>query len=107
MANVLYDGLFGKHAGAGTVFLHMPDGSTVTHRAFLEQAAQFAHVLTDAGLAVGDRVAVQIEKSAEALAVYAACVQAGFVFLPLNTAYTAEEVSYFVENSGAQVFSTK
>jgi malonyl-CoA/methylmalonyl-CoA synthetase len=53
------------------------------------------------GLVAGDRVAVQIEKSPQALAVYAACAQAGLVFLPLNTAYTADEVTYFVENSGA------
>jgi malonyl-CoA/methylmalonyl-CoA synthetase len=48
-------------------------------------------------------VAVQIAKSPQALAVYAACVQAGIVFLPLNTAYTADEVSYFVSNSGARL----
>lgn len=104
MANVLYDALFGKHAGRDTAFLWLADGAKVTHKAFLEQAAQFAHVLTDAGLAVGDRVAVQVEKSGASLAIYAACVQAGFVFLPLNTAYTADEVQYFVENSGARVF---
>lgn len=104
MANVLYDALFGKHAGRDTPFLWLPDGTQVTHAAFLDQAAQFAHVLTDAGLNVGDRVAVQMEKSGAALAIYAACVQAGFVFLPLNTAYTADEVAYFVENSGARIF---
>ena len=53
MANVLYDALFGKYAGQDTPFLWLPDGSKVTHRAFLEQAAQFAHVLKAAGLNVG------------------------------------------------------
>ncbi|MEJ6710381.1 MAG: AMP-binding protein, partial [Amylibacter sp.] len=104
MANILYDALFGKHAGCDTPFLWSADGSSVTYAAFLEQAAQFAHVLTDAGLNIGDRVAIQIDKSGASLAIYAACVQAGFVFLPLNTAYTADEVQYFVENSGARVF---
>ncbi len=104
MANVLYDALFGKHAGRDTPFLWLANGSNVTHAAFLEQAAQFAHVLTNAGLVIGDRVAVQVEKSGAALAIYAACVQAGLVFLPLNTAYTADEVQYFVENSGARLF---
>jgi malonyl-CoA/methylmalonyl-CoA synthetase len=66
-------------------------------------AARDAGLLTDFGLVPGDRVAVQIEKSPQALAVYAACAQAGLVFLPLNTAYTADEVSYFVENSGAGI----
>ncbi|MEL6839430.1 MAG: malonyl-CoA synthase [Pseudomonadota bacterium] len=103
MTNPLYDQLFAPHAGKAAVFLQMPDGTKVTYAVFIEMAAQFAHALTAAGLVPGDRVAVQIAKSPAALAVYAACVQAGLVFLPLNTAYTPAEVSYFVENSGAKV----
>ena len=103
MANPLYDGLFGHHLGQETVFLQLQDGTTLTHGQFLQQAAQYAHVLTDFGLRPGDRVAVQIEKSPHSLAIYAACVQAGLVFLPLNTAYTARELSYFMEDSGARV----
>ena len=103
MANPLYDTLFGKHAGQQTPFLWLPDGSVLTHAAFLAQTAQFAHVFVQLGLTPGDRLAVQTEKSPEALAIYAACVQAGIVFLPLNTAYTADEVSYFVDNSGARL----
>ncbi|UWR21172.1 malonyl-CoA synthase [Sulfitobacter sp. S190] len=103
MENPLYDTLFGQHAGSSAVFLRLPDGQTLSYAGFLELAAQYAGCLTGLGLKAGDRVAVQIEKSPQALAVYAACVQAGLVFLPLNTAYTADEVSYFVENSGAGV----
>jgi len=58
--------------------------------------------LTDLGLAPGDRLAAQVEKSPQALALYAACVQTGIIFLPLNTAYTTDELAYFVENSGAR-----
>ena len=103
MTNPLYDTLFGRYAGKTTPFLHLPDGSTLTHDAFLIMAARYAHVFRDAGITPGDRLAVQVEKSPQALAIYAACVQAGIVFLPLNTAYTAGEVSYFVENSGAKL----
>ncbi|MDU9003921.1 malonate--CoA ligase [Sedimentitalea todarodis] len=103
MANPLYDTLFGRYYGQDTVFLHLQDGRTVTHAAFLEQAAQFAHVFAELGAQPGDRLAVQIEKSPEALAIYSACAQSGIIFLPLNTAYTAEEVTYFVENSGARI----
>ena len=103
MANPLYDALFGRHLGQATVFLQMQDGTTLTHGQFLQQAAQYAHVLTNFGLTPGDRVAVQIEKSPQSLAIYAACVQAGLIFLPLNTAYTASELSYFAEDSGARV----
>ncbi|MEP3921135.1 MULTISPECIES: malonyl-CoA synthase [Paracoccaceae] len=103
MTNPLYDTFFGQHRGKATPFLELADGTVITHNNYLELAAQYAHVFTQLGVTPGDRVAVQIEKSPQALAVYAACVQAGIVFLPLNTAYTPDEVSYFVENSGARV----
>jgi len=102
--NPLYDTLFGKHAGQDTPFLILQGDRIITHSLFLARAAQFAHVLTQIGAKTGDRVAVQIEKSADALAVYAACAQAGLIFLPLNTAYTPDEVSYFVQDSEATVF---
>ena len=103
MTNPLYDALFGKYAAQSTPFLRLEDGRVLTHAAFLSKAAQFAHTLRDAGLAPGDRLAAQIEKSPEALALYAGCVQAGVVFLPLNAAYTANELSYFIEDSGAKL----
>ena len=103
MANPLFDRLFGAHTGKATPFLYLADGTVLTHQDFLGCAAQIAHVLTQIGLKPGDRVAAQVEKSPEALALYAACVQAGLIFLPLNTAYTADELSYFIENSGASV----
>lgn len=103
MANVLYDALFGRYVGQETPFLYLSDDDIITHSAFLKQAAQFAGFITDAGLKAGDRLAVQIHKSPEALAIYAACVQAGVIFLPLNTAYTGAEISYFIENSGAKM----
>lgn len=103
MSNPLYDALFGRHAGKTTPFLHLTDGQTVTHDDFLRMAARFAHTLQSFDLSPGDRVAVQIEKSSEALAIYAACAQAGMIFLPLNTAYTADEVAYFIKDSGARL----
>jgi len=103
MANPLYDNLFGAHAGKATPFLHLPTGETVTHADFLSMAAQIAGAMTQIGLKPGDRVAVQVEKSPQTLALYAACAQAGLVFLPLNTAYTVDELTYFIENSGASL----
>ena len=103
MANPLFDTLFGQHFGKESVFLQLPNGQTISYAKFLEMTAQYAHLLTEFGLKAGDRAAVQIAKSPQALAVYAACAQTGIVFLPLNTAYTADEVTYFLENSGAGV----
>lgn len=103
MANPLFDQLFGRHAGQSTPFLHLPDGSTITHADFLAMAARFANAFAALGLNPGDRLALQVDKSPQALAVYAAAVQAGVVFLPLNTGYTAAELAYFIENSGARL----
>ncbi|MGK0272995.1 MAG: malonyl-CoA/methylmalonyl-CoA synthetase [Cocleimonas sp.] len=101
MKNVLYDDLFGKYSGKSTPFLILESDEIITHEKFLELASRIANTFTQIGLKVGDRVAVQVHKSPEALALYAACVQAGLIFLPLNTAYTVDELSYFIENSGA------
>lgn len=101
--NPLYDRLFGAHIGAQTPFLILPDDRVIAHDAFLRMAARMAHAITHAGLVAGDRLAVQIAKSPEALAVYAACAQTGVIFLPLNTAYTGPEIAYFIENSGAKL----
>jgi malonyl-CoA/methylmalonyl-CoA synthetase len=99
MTNPLYDTLFGRHAGREATFIVRPDGSTISYAAFVACAARMAHALRAAGVGPGDRVAAQVEKSPEAVALYAACAQAGAVFLPLNTAYTASEVAYFVQDA--------
>ena len=103
MSNTLYDALFRPHEESGAVFLSLKDGRDISYGAFLRLAARFAHALSASGVAAGDRVALQAKKSPEALAVYAACVAAGAVFLPLNTAYTAAEVDYFVTDAGARL----
>lgn len=103
MTNPLFDKLFGKHAGKDTPFLMLSDGAALSHDAFLNMAARFANTIRHLGLEAGDRLAVQVDKSPEALAVYAACVQSGIVFLPLNTGYTADEIDYFVDNAGAKL----
>ena len=103
MSNLLYDRLFGCHQGEEKPFLIFADGAQQSYDSFLRQTARFANVIQAIGLEVGDRLAAQVEKSAEALALYAACVQSGVIFLPLNTAYTPAEVSYFVGDSGAKL----
>ncbi|WP_085307780.1 malonate--CoA ligase [Planktotalea arctica] len=103
MSNPLFDALFTPHIGKESAFLHLEDGTTLSHGAFLRKAAQIGGALVNAGLQPGDRLALQVTKSPEALAVYAACVQKGVIFLPLNTAYTAHELEYFIENSGAKL----
>ncbi|GAC1416162.1 MAG: malonyl-CoA synthase [Burkholderiaceae bacterium] len=62
-------------------------------------SARIANLLAGLDLPPAARIAVQVNKSAEALIVYLATIRAGFVYLPLNTAYRANEVDYFVENA--------
>lgn len=104
MANTLYDALFAPHEGKTTPFLHMPDGAVISHAAFLETVGRMSNALKSLNVDPGDRVAVHVEKSAQALALYAACVKSGVVFLPLNTGYTPAELAYFVDDSKPALF---
>ncbi|MEM6487534.1 MAG: malonyl-CoA synthase [Pseudomonadota bacterium] len=62
-------------------------------------SARFAGCLIALGVKPGDRVAVQVEKSIEALMLYLGTVRAGAVFLPLNTAYTPAEIAFFTRDA--------
>ncbi|MDO8701110.1 MAG: malonyl-CoA synthase [Undibacterium sp.] len=66
-------------------------------------SAKMANLLTSLNLQVGARVAVQVEKSAEALILYLATIRAGYVYLPLNTAYRDAEVDYFIRDAQPEV----
>ena len=103
MTNALYDALFSPNQGRDQTFLVTDDGAKISFDAFLARAAQIAHVLTANGVAPGDRVVVQAPKLADTLALYAACIQAGAVYLPLNTAYTLAELSYFVTDAAPRL----
>ncbi|MCI4661005.1 MAG: malonyl-CoA synthase [Neomegalonema sp.] len=85
-------------------FAELPDGRVYTYQDVLDVSARFANVLTSMGVVPGDRVAVQVPKSIEALMLYLGTVRAGAVFLPLNTAYTPAEVRYFLGNATPKVF---
>lgn len=66
----------------------------------LERAsAMLANLLEGLNIPQGARVAVQVEKSVEAMMLYLATLRAGYVFLPLNTAYQSAEIQYFIENA--------
>ena len=62
-------------------------------------SARIANLLAALELPEGSRIAVQVEKSVEAMLLYLATLRAGHVFLPLNTAYQSAEIEYFVGNA--------
>lgn len=80
------------------------DGSIVSYSDFFNGAEAIARVLISKGVKANDRVAVQVDKSVEVLQLYIGTVLAGAVFLPLNTAYTTSEVSYFLEDASPSLF---
>ncbi|WP_198083923.1 AMP-binding protein [Variovorax sp. E3] len=100
-----YD-LFARHVreDPGAPCLETPDGEVWTRRRMDAQSARYANALAQAGCTPGDRVAVQVEKSPQALALYLACVRAGYVFLPLNTAYQPAELAYLISDAQPRVF---
>ena len=98
-ANHLFDGLLGGRLEDERRLLSLDDGACWSYRRMVEASARFAGLLRERGVAPGDRVAVQVAKSPEAVALYLAAVRAGAVLLPLNTAYTRAEAGYFVEDA--------
>ena len=62
-------------------------------------SAMLANLLASLDLPAGSRIAVQVDKSVEAVMLYLATLRAGYVFLPLNTAYQSAEIEYFIANA--------
>jgi malonyl-CoA/methylmalonyl-CoA synthetase len=75
------------------------DGQRFSYGDLMACAGQMANVLVSSGVKPGDRVAAQTEKSVPGLVLYLATVRAGAVYLPLNTAYTLNELEYFITDA--------
>jgi len=81
-------------------FLRDSDGQELASYEDLDHySARYANYFVDLGLLPGDRVLVQVEKSAHNLFIYFACLRAGLIYLPLNTAYRQDEVQYFLNDA--------
>ncbi|TWT11821.1 malonyl-CoA synthase [Reyranella sp. CPCC 100927] len=96
MTNHLFSLIRSRIPAPDKVFIETPQGRTLTYADLVEGTGRYANALVALGVAPGDRVAVQVEKSVSAILLYLACVRAGAVFLPLNTAYTIAELDYFI-----------
>jgi malonyl-CoA/methylmalonyl-CoA synthetase len=102
MTNI-YTRIASAIADPARTFLETPAGLRITYGDLDGLTAQYANALVASGVVPGDRVAVQVEKSPDALILYLATVRAGGVFLPLNTAYTLSELDYFIGDAEPSV----
>ena len=92
----LFDLMAARAPHPGKLALETADATALTYGELLARSAQAAHALAALGVRPGDRVAAQIEKSADMVVVALACLRASAVLLPLNTAYTLAELEYFL-----------
>jgi malonyl-CoA/methylmalonyl-CoA synthetase len=95
----LFSRLFDDLDNPDRLAIETLDGQRISYGELIARAGRTANVLVSRGVKVGDRVAAQTEKSVAALVLYLAAVRAGAVYLPLNTAYTLNELDYFITDA--------
>lgn len=92
----LFSRLFDGLSDPKRLAIETHDGARISYGDLIARAGQMANVLVARGVKPGDRVAVQVEKSVANIVLYLGTVRAGAVYLPLNTAYTLNELDYFI-----------
>jgi malonyl-CoA/methylmalonyl-CoA synthetase len=95
----LFSRLFDGLDDPSRLAIETVEGQRITYGDLIARAGQTANVLVARGVKPGDRVAAQTEKSVPGLVLYLATVRAGAVYLPLNTAYTLNELDYFITDA--------
>ncbi|MGY3619885.1 malonate--CoA ligase [Bradyrhizobium sp. USDA 10063] len=95
----LFSRLFDGLDDPSRLAIEQLDGTKISYADLIARTGQMANVLVSRGVKVGDRVAAQTEKSVQGLVLYLATVRAGAVYLPLNTAYTLNELDYFITDA--------
>ncbi|MDB5608671.1 MAG: malonyl-CoA synthase [Bradyrhizobium sp.] len=95
----LFSRLFDSLDDPARLAIETIDGQHISYGDLIARAGQMANVLVSSGVKPGDRVAAQTEKSVPGLVLYLAAARAGAVYLPLNTAYTLNELEYFITDA--------
>jgi malonyl-CoA/methylmalonyl-CoA synthetase len=95
----LFSRLFDTLKDPSRLAIETSDGGRISYGDLIARSGQIANYLVARGVKVGDRVAAQTEKSVNALVLYLATVRAGAIYLPLNTAYTLNELDYFITDA--------
>jgi malonyl-CoA/methylmalonyl-CoA synthetase len=95
----LFSRLFDGLDDPSRLAIEQLDGPRISYADLIARAGQMANTLVAQGVKPGDRVAAQTEKSVSGLVLYLATVRAGAIYLPLNTAYTLNELEYFITDA--------
>lgn len=96
--NLMFDALLTGQPDTA-LFLTAPGAAEMTYGTLRAQIWGTMGALGEAGLGPGDRLLCQLSKSPEGLVLYLACVAAGVIYVPLNPAYTAPELDYFLQDA--------
>jgi malonyl-CoA/methylmalonyl-CoA synthetase len=81
------------------IFIETDAGESFSYAEVDRETARYANFLMGLSLRLGDRVAVQVDKSPQAVFLYLACLRAGLCYLPLNNAYQQGEIRYFLADA--------
>lgn len=103
MSDNLYSLIHSRVTDPAKTFMETGEGRTFSYAETFALADRMANALVGLGVQPGDRVAVQVDKSAEALILYLGVVAAGGVYLPLNIGYTLTELEYFIGDAEPRV----
>src|SRR3984885_16346379 len=95
----LFSRLFDGVDDLNRLAIETVDGQRISYGDLVARAGQMANVLVERGVKPGDRVAAQTDKSVPGLVLYLGTVRAGAIYLPLNTAYTLNELEYFITDA--------
>ena len=95
----LFSRLFDRLDDPNKLAIETLDGERIIYGDLIARTGKIANVLVARGVKPGDRVAAQVEKSVPNLVLYLAAIRAGAVYLPLNTAYTLNELDYFINDA--------
>ena len=102
--NLLYNNFIKTHINNKDPFLIYRGGSSTSYQEFISLSKKISQYLVSSQVAKGDRILFQLEKSIYGLAIYAACIMTGAIYVPLNDQYTLEETKYFIIDSKPKFF---
>ena len=85
------------------IFIEEESGEKWKYNDIKKLTSQFSTFLKNLSLKKGSRIIVQAEKNVHSVALYLSCLKKGIIYIPLNTAYTSNEMSYFINNVEPQL----